>query len=166
MPAGTEHGGITELDCDVEAEEVWEAMRTLKNGKAGCPTDGLVNELLKYGVAQGDTLSCILFDFYIDGLVQLVYVQCPGLPLQEQAKIAALLFADDFTGFATTPARLQQLIDVVFAYCRKWRLRANIESGKSTVMVFHPTGKDQHSPELPPVQDETEYRGQQASWAG
>jgi hypothetical protein len=23
-------------------------------------------------------------------------------------------------------------------------------------MVFHPTGKDQHSPELPPVQDETE----------
>jgi len=334
MPAGTEHGGITELDCDVEAEEVWEAMRTLKNGKAGCPTDGLVNELLKYGgmtlagmlapfmqlvldcstapeqflegviiymhkkgdpkntnnyrgitllsvvgkltnkvianrlisaaeehellheaqnafrpgrstddhiftlsqlvrgrknrnqrtyaffldlqkaydtvwrdgllyvlwqkgirgklwhyirdfycsskrrvqynrhlskcfyidmgVAQGDTLSCILFDFYIDGLVQLVYEQCPGLPLQEQAKIAALLFADDFTGFATTPARLQQLIDVVFAYCRKWRLRANIESGKSTVMVFHPTGKDQHSPELPPVQDETEYRGQQA----
>jgi hypothetical protein len=29
-------------------------------------------------------------------------------------------------------------------------------------MVFHPTGKDQKSPELPPVQDETEYRGQQA----
>ena len=29
-------------------------------------------------------------------------------------------------------------------------------------MVFHPTGKDQHSPELPPVQDETECRGQQA----
>ncbi len=91
--------------------------------------------------------ACILFDFYIDGLVQLVNEQCPGLPLQQQAKIAALLFADDFTGFATTPARLQQLIDVVFAYCRKWRLRANIESGKSTVMVFHPTGKDQHSPE-------------------
>ncbi len=30
------------------------------------------------GVAQGDTLSCsILFDFYIDGLVQLVYEQVP-----------------------------------------------------------------------------------------
>jgi hypothetical protein len=40
MPAGTEHSGITELDCDVSAEEVWEAMRTLKNGKAGCPTMG------------------------------------------------------------------------------------------------------------------------------
>jgi hypothetical protein len=38
----------------------------------------------------------------------------------------------------------------------------NIESGKNTVMVFHLSGKDQHSPELPPVQDETEYRGQQA----
>jgi hypothetical protein len=81
------------------------------------------------GVAQGDTLSCILFDFYIvnDGLVQLVYEQCPGLPLQEQAKIAALLFADDFTGFATTPARLQQLIDVVFAYCTV----GNVGSGQT-----------------------------------
>ena len=37
--------------------QVWEAMRTLKNGKAGCPTDGLVNELLKYG---GMTLAGML----------------------------------------------------------------------------------------------------------
>ena len=334
MPADTEQGGIAELDCDVSDEEVWDAMRSLKNGKAGCPTDGLVNELLKYGgmplaemlapfmqlildcstapeqflegviiylhkkgdpkvannyrgitllsvvgkltnkvianrlisaaeehallheaqnafrpgrstddhiftlsqllrgrknrnqrtyaffldlhkaydtvwrdgllyvlwqkgirgklwhyirdfycsskrrvqynrhlskcfcidmgVAQGDTLSCILFDFYIDGLVQQVYEQCPGLTLQEQAKVSALLFADDFTGFATTPSRLQQLIDVVFAYCKRWRLRANIESGKSTVLVFHPAGTDQHSPELQPVQDDIVYRGQQA----
>ncbi len=64
MPAcprsGTEHGGITELDCDVSAEEVWEAMRTLKNGKVGCLTDGLVNELLKYG---GMTLAGMLAPF-------------------------------------------------------------------------------------------------------
>jgi hypothetical protein len=59
--------------------------------------------------------------------------KCPGLPLQEQAKIAALLFADDFTGFATAPARLQKLIDVVFAYCRKWRLRETILSQAKTL---------------------------------
>ncbi len=70
------------------------------------------------GVAQGNTLWCIVLDFYIDGLAQLVYERFPGLPLQEQANIAVLLFADDFTGFATTPARVQQLIDAVFAFCR------------------------------------------------
>jgi hypothetical protein len=60
MPAGTEHGGITELECDVSDEEVWEAIRTLMNGKAGCPTDGLVKELLKYG---GTTLAGKLAPF-------------------------------------------------------------------------------------------------------
>jgi hypothetical protein len=76
MPAGTEHGGITELDCDVSAEEVWEAMRTLKNGKAGCPTsptDGLVNELLKYG---GMTLAGMLAPF-----MQLI-LDCSTAPEQ------------------------------------------------------------------------------------
>ncbi len=71
MPAGTEHGGITELDCDVSAEEVWEAMRTLKNGKDGCPTDGLVNELLKYG---GMTLAGMLSPF-----MQLI-LECSTAP--------------------------------------------------------------------------------------
>ena len=43
-----------------------------------------------------------------------------------------LLFADDFVGVSESKDQLQMLIDVVHAYCRKWRLKANVS--KSAVM--------------------------------
>ena len=45
----------------------------MKNGKAGCPTDGLVNELLKYG---GMTLAEMLAPF-----MQLI-LDCSTAPQQ------------------------------------------------------------------------------------
>jgi hypothetical protein len=92
------------------------------------------------GTAQGDTLSCILFDLYVDPLLRDVYEQCPGIPLSEAHKLVAQLFADDFVGLAATPEGLQAIISKAHAFCRKWRLMANIQSGKSTVVVFHPSG--------------------------
>ena len=44
------------------------------------------------------------------------------------------LFADDFVGVSESNDQLQTLIDAVHAYCRKWRLTANVN--KSAVMVF------------------------------
>ena len=45
-----------------------------------------------------------------------------------------MLFADDFVGISDSKESLQKLLDVVYSYCSKWRLRANVS--KSTVMVF------------------------------
>ena len=45
-----------------------------------------------------------------------------------------MLFADDFVGVSDSKESLQKLIDVVYSYCSKWRLRANVI--KSAVMVF------------------------------
>ena len=45
-----------------------------------------------------------------------------------------MLFADDFVGLSDTKEQLQKLIDVVYSYCSKWRLKANVT--KSAVMVF------------------------------
>ena len=45
-----------------------------------------------------------------------------------------MLFADDFVGISDSKESLQKLLDVVYSYCSKWRLRANVS--KSAVMVF------------------------------
>ena len=49
-------------------------------------------------------------------------------------RIGGMLFADDFVGVSQSRESLQKLIDVVYGYCNRWRLKANV--GKSAVMVF------------------------------
>jgi hypothetical protein len=87
------------------------------------------------GTAQGDTLSCIIFDIYVDDLLREVDSECPGVPLPVAeepeptstaasteaaecspqpagATLTALMFADDFTGVAATAAGLQTIVDI------------------------------------------------------
>ena len=45
-----------------------------------------------------------------------------------------MLFADDFVGLSDSKEQLQKLIDIIYSYCNKWRLKANVT--KSVVMVF------------------------------
>ena len=45
-----------------------------------------------------------------------------------------MLFADDFVGVSELRESLQKLIDVVYRYCNRLRLKANV--GKSAVIVF------------------------------
>ena len=45
-----------------------------------------------------------------------------------------MLFADDFVGVSDLRESLQKLINVVYRYCNRWILKANV--GKSAVMVF------------------------------
>ena len=44
------------------------------------------------------------------------------------------MFADDFVGISDSKESLQKLIDVVYSYYSKWKLRANMS--KCAVMVF------------------------------
>ena len=51
-----------------------------------------------------------------------------------QLSLGQALFADDFVGVSEFKDQLQRLKDVMYAYCCKWRLKANVS--KSAVMVF------------------------------
>ena len=49
-----------------------------------------------------------------------------GIQLSSGKTIGGMLFADDFVGVSDSKESLQKLIDVVYSYCSKWRLRANV----------------------------------------
>ena len=48
--------------------------------------------------------------------------------------MGGVLFADEFVGVSDSKEQLQRLIDFVYSYCSKWRLKANVT--KSAVMAF------------------------------
>ena len=52
------------------------------------------------------------------------------------ASIACMLFADDFVGVCDSVVHLQKPIDVVYAYCFKWWLKANI-SRSAVIGMLH-----------------------------
>ena len=89
---------------------------------------------VEQGVAQGCSLSPILFSVFINDLLKEVEKAELGIHLGEGGKIGGMLFADDFVGLSDSKEQLQKLIDVVYSYCSKWRLKANVT--KSAVMVF------------------------------
>ena len=77
-------------------------------------------------VAQGCSLSPILFSVFTNDLLK--EVEQTGLEIQ-------LISGKTVGGISDSRESLQKLIDVVYSYCRKWKLRANVS--KSAVMVFY-----------------------------
>ena len=76
---------------------------------------------LEQGVAQGCSLSPILFSVFINDLLVEVEEAGLGVQLNNGKSIAGLLFADDFVGISDSSENLQKLIDVVHKFCNRWR---------------------------------------------
>jgi hypothetical protein len=90
----------------------------------------------KVGVRQGDTLSPLLFNIFINGIVEKVKSTGFGARVGEE-KVAILLFADDMVLLAESEEELRKLMKAVEEYCKEWHLEVNVE--KTKVMV---TSKD------------------------
>ena len=98
-------------------------------------------------MGQGDPLSTLLFDIFIDDLLESLHAECGGngVALAGSLEIVALAFADDVTCLSHDAAKLQESINHVAAWLRKWRMDAN--TMKSKIMVFHPhAGQAAHDP--------------------
>ena len=52
-------------------------------------------------------------------------------------KVGGLLFADDFVSIIEPTDNLQHLIDIIYEFCSKYRLRAH--GNKSAILVFEKT---------------------------
>ena len=80
------------------------------------------------------TLVLFIFSVFINDLLKEVEQTGLGIQLSSGKTVGGMLFADDFVGISDSKESLQKLLDVVYSYCSKWRLRANVS--KSAVMVF------------------------------
>ena len=74
---------------------------------------------VEQGVAQGCSLSPILFSVFINDLLKDVEQAELGIKLSSGKRVGGMLFADDFVGVSDSRESLQKLIDVVHGYCNK-----------------------------------------------
>ena len=96
------------------------------------------------GVRQGCVISPILYSVFINGFAKQLINRGVGGVRVAVDLLRILLFADDIVLFAEDAHGLQEMLDVLEKYARKWRFEVNVK--KSKVMVCGPKelreGKD------------------------
>jgi hypothetical protein len=92
-------------------------------------------------VRQGCVLSPTLFSIFFDGLVEYLKGAGKGVPYYgldsdaaDRDKVCCLFYADDIVLLAETDAELQQLLNRVEEYSRKWRFKVSMP--KTAAVVF------------------------------
>ena len=89
----------------------------------------------KQGVRQGDPLSPILFNIFINGIFEkLKQANCSPVTLNGTDMINALAYADDIVLLSTSKEGLQKALNTIQEYCTQWHLKIN--SSKTKTMVF------------------------------
>jgi len=117
---------------------LWRTIRSMYTKmRSRVRVNGTISEdfPIERGTAQGCTFSPLLFNIFVDGLLEAVEDAGFGLPLAG-GRMGALMFADDFAGVEDSAARLQQLVDTAASYLQLWGLGANV--AKSAVVVYGP----------------------------
>ena len=123
------------LWCDGLWYKLWRVIKKMfESSNSAILLEGEKSDTFKIeqGVAQGCSLSPILFSVFVNDLLKEVEQTGLGIQLSSGKTVGGMLFADDFVGISDSKESLQKLLDVVYSYCSKWRLQLM----KSAVMVF------------------------------
>ena len=90
------------------------------------------------GVRQGDNISPNLFKLYINDLPKIFDDSCEPVQLND-ISINCLMYADDVVLLSKTSEGLQNCLDKLGDYCKKWKLSVN--TNKTKVLIFNKSGK-------------------------
>ena len=103
-------------------------------------TNGLSERFISScGVKQGDVLSPLLFNLYINDLVKVFEHNNVDPVKINEISINSLLFADDIVILSNSEKGLQKALNLLAEFCNSWKLQIN--STKSKVIVFNSNGK-------------------------
>ena len=87
------------------------------------------------GLRQGDPLSPLLFNIYINDIFEHIHKSNPNpVTLDQKYFFSALGYADDLVIFSTTPEGLQKSIDSLETFCEKRKIEINLR--KTKCMTF------------------------------
>ena len=86
------------------------------------------------GLKQGCLISPLLFNLYINDLVDEIKSLKCGVDIDEEDNIDILLYADDIALIAKSESDLQKMLDKLSVWCNKWKLKVN--PNKSQVVHF------------------------------
>lgn len=104
-----------------------------ENPKMCVRTGKRLSEQVEYlcGVRQGCPASPILFDLYINDILEGINgISVPGV----LEPMRGLLFADDAVVFAETTEELQEAADGLYHWAQKWEMKINVR--KCGVLLF------------------------------
>ena len=79
------------------------------------------------GVRQGDCLSPLLFNLFINDLPNVFLNTNSKPPILDKMTIPALLYADDLIIISESAEGLQHSLHLLHEYCNKWELRVNLK---------------------------------------
>ena len=105
------------------------------NTECAVKINGRGTKYFKYkkGVQQGNPLSPLLFNLFINDIFKAVKNDA-RVTLDGQNYFNALMYADDLIIIATSPEELQRSLDGLSEYCEKWKLNVNVK--KTKCMTF------------------------------
>ena len=91
------------------------------------------------GVKQWDVLSPILFNLYINNIVDDLEKAKTDPVIVGDVQVNSLLYADNIILLSSTQEGLQNSLNVLSNFCSSWKLDVNQE--KSKAIVFNSNGK-------------------------